>query len=86
MKLKQHGRAELLEVSKLDEACSIIAARQLLMTHRMKRILRLTGDSKNTIPCHLYLFVQHKFVDLKILSWFIQNHFANYYIVFRNCQ
>ena len=42
---QQHGRAELLAVFKLDEASLIMAADRLYMTHTMKRILRVVGDS-----------------------------------------
>ena len=65
------GLAELLAVSKLDEANSIMAAGRLQMTHTVKRILRVAGDSKNTssIPSHSHFYGQLKFVDLKILRF-----------------
>ena len=49
-----------------------MAAGRLYMTRIVKR-LKMAGDSKNTssIPSHLHFYVQLKFVDLKILSWFI---------------
>ena len=67
---RQHGRAKLLAVSTLDEASSIMAAERLHMTHTIKHSLRVPGDSKstNSILCHLQIYVQLKFVDLKILS------------------
>ena len=63
---QQHGRVKLLAVSKLDEAISIMAAGRLHMTHTIKCILRVAGDSKNTssIRSHLHFYVQLKFAGV----------------------
>ena len=67
---EQRGLVELLAVSKLDEASSIMAVGRLHMTHTMKRILRVAEDSKSrsSITSHLHFNIHLKFVDLKILS------------------
>ena len=67
---QQHGRAELLAGFKSDDASSIAYMTADCMYDTLSRV---AGSSKSasSIPGYVHLYVQLKFVDLKILRLFI---------------